>query len=402
MKTARSHHQIQKLSYSFFFTKVGEFTFEIAFAVTVVSLVTGNLLDVGLIYFLRFMPSALFSPVGGWLADYADKKYTLITVDLLKLTVAISLCSVGIYSSLSIQAIAIAAMCLTALDCLHTPSFRAFFPETIDSESLTLVNSRLQVIEDGASIAGPLIFSIITIMFTPLHAFAFFSISSLMSTLYILTLESSTRKEMGSFSFKYILKDAINGLQSIKHMNKPLFKVIFCTTLCALFATSLIRFILPAAVMDAFESEAAVGYTASILAAGTVLGSLSYVRFNPTTTADAVVRYWSIYGSLFLATAISLTFSNYIFLALLAFVGFVGAFVDIAIVTNIQRLSHPKNVGRNYSLYYFTAVIGDGLSGIIASLMFLIAGPATFIGMASLLCISPLAWKKKNANKNCI
>lgn len=399
----RAHHQIQKLSYSFFFTKLGEFTFEIAFAVTVVSLVNGDLLDVGLVYFIRYMPSAFFSPIGGWLADNVDKKIILIVVDLLKITVAVSLCLMLTTAKPSIPEIVIAALCMTALDCVHTPTFRAFFPETVDSENLPSINSRLQVIEDCASILGPLFFSIITIISTPHHAFAFFSFSLIASLLCILTLHSSTRKKKDSFNFKDIFKGALHGMHNMQQTNKPLFKVVFCTTLCAMFATSLIRFILPAAVMETFESEAAVGFISSVLAGGTVLGSLLYVRFNPTTTADTLVRYWFLYGLLFLAAALFLTTSKCTFVLLIIFVGFTGAFVDIAIVTNIQRLSHPTNMGRNYSLYYFTAVVGDGLSGIIASLMFLIAGPATFISMALLLCISPLAWKKENnADKNCI
>ncbi len=81
--------------------------------------------------------------------------------------------------------------------------------------------------------------------------------------------------------------------------------------------------------------------------------------------------------------------------AILFVVGFVGAFVDIAIVTNIQCLSDEGQVGRNFSLYYFTAVIGDAVSGLIASLVFVMAGPATFTWMTLMLFIAPLRWSIK-------
>lgn len=104
----------------------------------------------------------------------------------------------------------------------------------------------------------------------------------------------------------------------------------------------------------------------------------------------------------FFSTAIALQFNTYIFILLLLCLGFIGAFVDIAIITNIQCPSNPQEVGKNFSLYYFTAVIGDAMSGLVACLIFIIAGPATFIGMTFMLCIAPLGWSlsKDDADKD--
>jgi MFS family permease len=171
-----------------------------------------------------------------------------------------------------------------------------------------------------------------------------------------------------------------------------------------MFATSVIRFILPASVMEHFQSEAAVGYIFSLLAFGTVVGGMLYVKFNKVTTARSVIIYWVLYGGMFLLAAVALQFNTYLFVGLLLCVGFVGAFVDIAIITNIQTLSSPQEVGKNFSLYYFTAVIGDAVSGLIASLVFLLVGSATFLGMTFMLCITPLGWsvKKDAKNKDCL
>jgi len=58
-------------------------------------------------------------------------------------------------------------------------------------------------------------------------------------------------------------------------------------------------------------------------------------------------------------------------------------------------LSSEHEVGRNFSVYYFTAVIGDAVSGLIASLVFVLAGPATFIWMTFMLFIAPVRWNLK-------
>lgn len=387
----------QRLSAAYFLSKCGEFSFEAAFAVAVVTLTDADFLLIGLVYFFRYLPSALFSPIGGWLADHRQKKITLISVELLKSMVAAILFVLFEYAEATVALVIVASMLMTALDCLYTPTFRAYFPDIVDDDYLASVNSGVQVIEDVSSIIGPLIFSLISILLDPSYTFAFFSVSLLLSAACTSTLVSTLTRSRVPFNVLAIYKDTTRSVASLRKLNTPLFTVICCTTLCAMFATSIIRFILPASIMEHFQAEAAVGYIFSLLAVGTVVGGMLYVTLNKETTARAVIFYWLLYGGLFLLAAVALQLNTYLFIGLLLCVGFVGAFVDIAIITNIQTLSRPHEVGKNFSLYYFTAVIGDAVSGLVASLMFLLVGPATFVGMTFMLCIAPLGWSvKKN------
>lgn len=172
----------------------------------------------------------------------------------------------------------LASMLMTALDCLYTPTFRAYFPGIVRHDELPSVNSAIQVIEDISSIIGPLIFSLIAILLAPSYAFAFFSVSLLISTASILTLLSSKNKSREPFNLTAIFKNAARSVGSLRKSNRPLFSVICCTTVCAMLATSLIRFMLPIAVIEHFQSDAAVGYIFSLLALGTVMGGLLYVN----------------------------------------------------------------------------------------------------------------------------
>ncbi|MNO51921.1 2-acyl-glycerophospho-ethanolamine acyltransferase [compost metagenome] len=389
------NHSIQRLSTAYFFSKCGEFAFEAAFAVAVVTLAEANFLLIGLVYFFRYLPCALFSPLGGWLADNCVKKNTLVMAELAKIFVAGLLFVVFEFAYATVTIVTILSMLLTALDCIYAPTFRAYFPDVVSDDKLAVVNSGVQVIEDSSSIIGPLIFSLIAILLSPSFTFAFFAFCLMLSAACALTLVSIPKKEKASLNVLELFKEAGASVGDLRSTNAPLFAVICCTTFCAIFATSIIRFILPASVLETFQSEAAVGYVFSLLAIGTVIGSMLYVRFNRITTARSVIKYWTLYGVIFLMAAIALEFNVYVFLVLLLFTGFIGAFVDIAIVTNIQSLSGSQQVGRNFSLYYFTAVLGDALSGLVASLMFVIVGPATFIGMTFMLSIAPLRWSLK-------
>lgn len=284
---------------------------------------------------------------------------------------------------------------MTALECLYVPTFRAYFPDLAEKSQLASVNSSIQVIEDAASIIGPLVFSACVLLLSRDATFLFFAICLVLSFISIATVGPSSQGVRQAFDGRAIFSDTVRSVNQLKASNVPLFAVIGCTTLCAMFATSVIRFILPAAVLEHFASEAAVGYVFSLLAAGTVLGGVLYTRFNPRTTARLVLRYWVVYGALFFSAAVALQFNTWLFLLILFLVGFIGAFVDIAIVTNIQCLSNEHEVGRNFSLYYFTAVIGDAVSGLVASMVFLLAGSATFIWMTLMLFIAPVRWNLK-------
>lgn len=377
------------------FSKCGEFAFETAFAVAVVTLADADLLLIGVSYFFRYIPSLVFSPLGGWLADNGEKKCTLLAADLAKSIVG--LVFFAVYSAYGVSTYYLPlviglAMIITALDCLHAPTFRAFFPEFVEKESLASINSGLQVIEDAASIIGPLIFSLFVLFLSREATFLFFTGCLSFSAFCIAGFKASEPCARQTFHGGAMIRDAVCNVRKLKTFNAPLFAVISCTTVCAMFATAVLRFVLPASVLEQFDSEAAVGYVFALLAAGTVLGGVLYIRFNKCTTSQLVLRYWVLYGALFFTAAVALQFNSWLFLLILFVVGFIGAFVDIAIVTNVQCLSNDHEVGRNFSLYYFSAVMGDAVSGLVASLVFVIAGPATLIWMTLMLFITPMPW----------
>ncbi|NWA09519.1 MFS transporter [Pseudomonas gingeri] len=397
MRALSLNRGTRTLSVGYFFSKCGEFAFETTFAVAVVSMAEADLLFIGVVYFFRYLPSVVCSPIGGWLADNCEKKRTLVRVELAKSLLALAFFALFTLSTPTLGAVIGLAMLMTALDCLYVPTFRAYFPDIVEKDQLSSVNSGVQVIEDISSILGPLVFSILALLLSSNATFLFFGFSLLLSAVSITLLEPGKRSPKVAFDGLILIRDAARCVGKLRIDNAPLFAVICCTTLCALFATSVIRFILPASVLEHFASEAAVGYVFSLLAAGTVLGGVLYTWFNKHTTARLVLRYWVVYGALFATAAVALEFNSWLFLLILFFVGFVGAFVDIAIVTNIQCLSKDHEVGKNFSLYYFTAVIGDAASGLVASLVYMLAGPATFIWMTLMLFAAPLRWNMKGS-----
>ncbi|MCK2122314.1 hypothetical protein MJ643_17140, partial [Pseudomonas sp. PNPG3] len=84
MHALNLNYGTRSLAFGYGFSKCGEFAFEAAFAVAIVSLTDADLLLIGIAYFFRYLPSVVFSPLGGWLADNAEKKKTLLAVEVAK------------------------------------------------------------------------------------------------------------------------------------------------------------------------------------------------------------------------------------------------------------------------------------------------------------------------------
>lgn len=371
---------------------MGDFAFEAAFAVTIIKLTNANLLTIGLIYFFRYLPCIIFSPIGGWLADHSNKKTVLMAAELLKLPAGVLLFMSFELPSFTLIAVTALSMVLTALDCLYTPTFRSCFPGLTTEADLPAINSRVQMLEDIASILGPLTFAAVSIGLSTNATFLIYAVLGLIAAWLVIAIRALPKPTMAVISVLAATSSTVRDIRKLRHSNNALFKVITCTTACALFATSALRFVLPAVILENFGSEEVVGYVLALLSAGTVIGSALYVKINHTTTPRLVFKYWLIYGTLFLTTALAIELNVTFFLVLVFLLGFSGAFVDIAIITNIQQLSTLNDTGRDFSLYYFTAVMGDATSGLLACIAYFLVGPATLVGMTLMLCLIPLPW----------
>jgi MFS family permease len=388
--------QIRLLSTSFSLSKTGEFCFEAALTVWIISLANAELATVGLVYFFRYLPCTVCSPLAGWLADNVNRRRLLLTLELFKAATLVVLYAIIDQSAATLFIVTCLTMIFTALDCLYAPGFRALSTTLVDRTSLSTLNSRMQVIEDLSGIIGPLLFSILVWLIAGQAAFLLASMCLVVSAATIATLSATPPVRSGHpLAWRGLIRETTGTLVSLPHSNKNLFNVIACTSVCALFATSLIRFILPASVMDHFSSDAAVGYVMSLMALATVMGGLAYPHLKTVTTPQCVYRYWLLYSALFLITVIVLPLNDWVFFILLVCLGFTGAFVDIAIMTNLQLLSSDDEIGKHFSLYFLSALLGDAFSGLIASILIALAGPAAFLCTTAVLVCTSLIWNLK-------
>jgi MFS family permease len=373
-------------------SKTGDFAYEVVFAILAIELLDFDLYYLGLVYFFRFMPYLFFGPVGGWLADaYAHKRIMLLG-DILRLVTTACLYVVFVEGYLNIYLLVASSMVLTIGRALFQPSFRAYLPNVLEKEQLPAGNSLLQVIEDVASVVGPLVCSLLIAWGDKGDVIFMYMVTYALSVCILLLLKGSRSRVRTEFSSVNIFSDAKEIATSMFYRNPSLFRVIAGTSICVLFTASLLRFVLPASIMDIYEDEKIVGFVFSMMSLGTVLGGICYTRLVGNSTPIQLMKSWMTYGLLFFAVSIVVHFNLFWVFFVIFFLGFSGAIVDISIITNIQSLSEEGGLGKNYGIYSTIANTCEATSGLVSGVFSLLVGGGAFSCLSLMIAMAAKAF----------
>ncbi|CEF30931.1 MFS transporter [Xenorhabdus nematophila] len=380
--------RILPLSLSSLISKTGDFAHDVVFAIIAIELLSFDFMYIGIVYFCRFIPYLFFGPVGGWLADVFPKKNNMIFSDIMRCAITFLLFLTYLNDVLNIYILTFCSMLMTIGRSLFQPSFRAYLPEMLERKDLSKGNSLFQVIEDLASIIGPLFCAIIISIGNKSYVLLMDSVTYFISVIILFSLKRNEPHGRGEFSVSRIFYDTRDSIIDMRKNNQNLFMVIIGTSICVLFTAALLRYVLPASIIDIYKSEELVGYIFSITAVGTVLGGVFYTRIVKHSTPVQVMKSWMIYGFLFLIVSLIMKFSFVLLVVFALFLGFSGAIVDISIITNIQSLSKETEVGKNYGLYSTVANTCESVSGMVSGLFSLVSGGFSFSIMALFIAIS--------------
>lgn len=369
-------------------SKVGDFAYEVIFAILAIELLNFDLYYLGWVYFFRFIPYLVFGPVGGWLADAFPHKRNMVFSEILRFAATAYLYVAYVGGYLDIYILIVSTMTLTIGRSLFQPSFRAYLPSVLEKGSLPAGNSLLQVIEDVASVVGPLACSLIITWSDKGDVIFMYSLTYVASVFFLLFLRSGHAPVRTVLSSMSIFFEARKITTDMFHNNQSLFMVIAGTSACVLFTAALLRFVLPASIISIYEDEKLVGYVFSAMSLGTVLGGVLYTRLVSDSTPVQLMRSWMIYGLLFFAVSVVIKFNLLGVFFVIFFLGFSGAMVDISIITNIQFFSEEGGLGKNYGIYSTIANTCEATSGLVAGVFSLVLGGGAFTCLSLIIVMA--------------
>ncbi|WP_330169591.1 MFS transporter [Bartonella grahamii] len=384
---------------SLFISKVGDYAYEVVFVLLVLEL-TDNTFFIGLVYFFRFIPFLFFGPIGGWLADNFSLKKNMIFSELVRLFASLFVFITTITGTAHIIVLIFAAICTTIGRSIFQPSFQAAIPRMFSEKDLTKANSLAQIIEETASVMGPLVCSLLLFFANKSAVLIFDFLTYFISILLLFNLMNFNTSENKSFNFIKIYRETAFYLQYISTENKHLFITLVGSSFAILFTGAILRFLIPAFVLSIGGEESFVSYIFSLMAVGTIVGGLLYRKIIFNVTSLKLMVFWFLYGVILFVIPLAAELYLKLLLVLAFILGFTGAFVDISLVSAIQLYSRREDFGKSFGTFSTLANSAEAVSGFIAGLFALVGLLSSFLAMSAfIISIGMIGVIKSKKNK---
>ncbi|VEJ45908.1 MFS transporter [Bartonella vinsonii] len=386
------------LFFSLFISKVGDTAYEVIFILLVLEL-TDNYFFTGLVYFFRFIPFLFFGPIGGWLADNFSLKKNMIFSEFVRLLASFFVFITSITETTHIIVLIFAAICTTIGRSLFQPSFQAAIPRIFSINDLTKANSISQIIEETASLIGPLVCSVLLFFANKSTVLIFDLFTYFLSIIVLFNLTDLNSNKKKSFHFIKIYRETVSYLKDVSIENNNLFITLVGSSFAILFTGAILRFLIPAFVLSKGGEESFVSSIFSLIAVGTLIGGLLYSKIIFNITSLKLMVFWLLYGVIMFIIPLVATLSLKLLLVLAFVLGFIGAFVDISLVSSLQLYSRREDLGKSFGTFSTLANSAEAMSGFIAGLFALVGLMSSFLAMSALIIstgmIGVIKMKKK-------
>ncbi len=197
-----------------------------------------------------------------------------------------------------------------------------------------------------------------------------------------MNLNSSENK---SFNFIKIYRETASYLKYISKENNNLFITLVGSSFAILFTGAILRFLIPAFVLSIGGEESLVSYIFSLMAVGTIVGGLLYSKIIFKITSLKLMVFWLLYGVILFVMPLAAGLYLKLLLVLAFVLGFIGALVDISLVSAIQLYSRREDFGMSFGTFSTLANSAEAVSGFIAGLFALLGLLSSFLAMSALI-----------------
>lgn len=191
---------------------------------------TGSGLAVGITLAIRVIPSLLFGPVGGMLADRFSRKSILITTDLFRILFALSF--LFVHSKEDLWIVYFSSFILASGEAIYAPSRKSSIPQLVNKENLVKVNSLEQVMVGIILIIGALSGGIVSAVFGPDLTFWFNAVSFLGAAIINSTITFPVSKIRNKLESPEKL-DVFSTFKKVMIISFPVQILLFCNVLIA-------------------------------------------------------------------------------------------------------------------------------------------------------------------------
>lgn len=327
---------------------------------------TGSALWLGLIGFVATAPIAIFSLLGGALADRLPKRALLIGTQMVFMLVALSLALLVSFDRIRVWHIIVASLIAGAAMAVDMPARQAFVPHLAGRENLSNAIGLSSVAFNSARVAGPAVAGILIARGG--MALCFYLNAATFVAVIVALLSISDPGLPRPRERNGVLTDAKVGLYYVWH-HRAIRAILLMLAVVILFGASY-GVLLPILAQRVLGLEAAgFGMLMSSAGGGALVGALAASQSGGFRRKG---RLLLAMATLFASALLALGSSRLVWLSMIA-VGVAGLSLVVFMITcntTIQTLADPIYRGRVMGVYVLAvtapAPLGSLLAGGIA------------------------------------
>ena len=377
-----------------FFSQFGDSVFQLAFIWMILDL-TGSKSATGIAATVSYLPSLVFGIGAGLLVDRWNRRVVMIGADAAR-ALLLALCSFLFFAGALTPALLTAiAFGVATASVLFYPARDAMLPELVSSEGLNRANAFVQLSQQGAFFAGPMVAGYLVKRFGVASAFptgVLFFVGSFGALLFLRGAGGGHRAGTAGMS---MAQDFRSGLRAIAS-DRTLILLLTLTALDNLFLMG--PAIVGTAVMvrDTLHADAsAYAMVEATYGVAMILGSLTIGRLGARIGYGRLLLIGIAYDGL---TYVPLLWCRT--LPYLIVVSFIHALaiptITIPRTTLVQGMVPPRLRGRVFALVNVvvlgTTAVSSGLAGLVLDhmtapalfgLIGILAGATGLLGFAS-------------------
>ncbi|SDL63973.1 MFS transporter [Sediminibacillus halophilus] len=335
------------------------------------------------------MPYLFFGLVGGVIADWLPRKRLLISLDLIRFPLILSIVLLDTIGSLTYPYLLIVSFLIQTVGCFFNPAHRAILPLITNKDELTAANSLQDSITRGITVLSPLITVFLIQTFGVIHFFTIDAVTYLIGILCLIRVYVKETKKDSNKSVQQLFSTILAFFVWAKQ-HVIIRQVFFFTFLTVFFNTWVWEIGLLLGLAELTSNEQSIYSILQGMFGGVVIiTNLILPYFIKKMTLKTYLTGSAIWGSGI--TYYGILFDVEHFYIGCAIVGIGLPIAGLARVYLLQSLVPEEKLGRAFSfnavLLYLANTISLALFGILSAyipIRFLMTGCGVAILLTSL------------------
>ncbi len=241
---------------------------------------TGSAFQLGLAYFVQFLPMLLFGLIGGVFVDRWDRRVTIFVVDAIRAVAFLSVGAIYYFDALTVEHLFTVIFVEAALANFFNPARAALMPNLVKPEHLRPANSLMEVSRHIGFLIAPPVGGVLVALVGPAALMLVDGVSFLISALTVFAIrrrqERRERAQTDGWRHAFVLvaSQTGEGLRAIGRARLLQVAVLLGFSLNLIVAP--IQVLLPLFVRDVKEQPASYfGLLVGGLLFGLITGSLA-------------------------------------------------------------------------------------------------------------------------------